>query len=344
MINGHGEEYFAENNPAILNFSSTVWYGGDTQLLFEHLIQLLPESIQHYPEADGATLRKMIARRHELSENNIVITNGPVSAFYLIAQAFAGKKVLIPVPSFSEYEEAMRLYDFNIRLVSNLAPIEEWPLDEVDFCFLSTPNNPDGRIMSHAELIRLVSKHPKVNFIIDQAYANYTTTNLLKPGISKQYPNIITVWSFSHTYSIPGLRIGYIVANKNITEQLSKYLIPWSVNTLAIEAAKYILIHPAQFTLPIRKWQRATQELMSKLRTFDDLEVIPSETTFFLVRLKKGTAAQLRMYLLNTHNILIRDASGFHGLNESYVRITARDEEKNNILVGAIEQWLNETK
>lgn len=344
MIHVNSEEHFVENNRSLLNFSSTVWYGGDNQLLTEHLIQLLPESIQHYPEPDGATLRKMIARRHELSEQNIVITNGPTSAFYLIAQAFAGKKVLIPVPSFSDYEDAMCRYNFDIRLVSNLTPIEEWPLDEVDFCFLCTPNNPDGRIMSHSELIRLVSKHPNVNFIIDQAYANYTTTNLLKPGASKQYSNIITVWSFSHTYSIPGLRIGYIVANKSITEELSKYIIPWSVNTLAIEAAKYILIHPAQFTLPIRKWQRATQELISKLRAFDDLEVIPSETTFFLVRLKTGTAAQLRDYLLTNHNILVRDASNFHGLNESYIRITARDEETNNILVKAIEQWIAESK
>lgn len=344
MINGHGDEQFVENKGAMLNFSSTVWYGGDNQLLTEHLMQLLPKSIERFPEPDGATLRKMIARRHGLSEQNIVITNGPTSAFYLIAQSFAGKKVLIPVPSFSEYEDAVRLYNFDVHLVSNLTPMEEWPLNEVDFCFLCTPNNPDGRTMSHSELLRLVGKYPNVNFIVDQSYANYTTTNQLKPCASKQYPNIITVWSFSHAYSIPGLRIGYIVASEAITEELSKYIIPWSVNTLAIEAAKYILIHPAQFTLPIRKWQRATQELMGKLRTFDDLEVIPSETSFFLVRLKKGTAAQLKEYLLEKHNILIRDASNFNGLSEAYIRITAQDEESNNILVEAIDQWLAETK
>lgn len=342
MINGHGDEHFVDTAGKILDFSSTIWYDANNALLSEYLIELLPKAIQHFPEPDAATLRKMIARRNGLSEECIVVTNGPVSAFYLLAQAFTGKRILIPIPSFSEYEDAARLYGFDIHFVSSQTPVEEWPLDEVDFCFLCTPNNPDGHTMSHVELMRLIEGNPQVNFIIDQAYASYTTTNKVKQSDSKRYPNMITIWSFSHAYGIPGLRIGYIVADEAITRELSRYTIPWSVNSLALEAAKYILIHPAQFTLPIRKWQRATQELMVKLRALDALDVIPSDTTFFLVRLKRGTAAELKEYLLREHSILIRDASNFHGLDESYIRITSRDEKDNNQLAAAIKQWLEQ--
>ncbi len=342
MINGHGDEYFVDPQRTILDFSSTVWMGGDKSLLSEHLTERLPKAIEHFPEPDAGTLRKMIARRHGLSENSIVVTNGHASAFYLLAQAFAGKKVLIPVPSFSEYTDAAQLYNFDIHFVSTLTPVDEWPLDEVDFCLISTPNNPDGSMLSHVEILRLVNKYPNVHFIIDQAYANYTTTNKIKQSDIKTYPNIISVWSFSHAYGIPGLRIGYIVADEKVTERLSPYIIPWSINSLAIEAAKYILIHPAQFTLPIRKWQRLTQELINKLRSFDELDVIPSETTFFLVRLKKGTAKELKQFLSERYDIIIRDASNFHGLDETYIRITSRNEQDNARLIEGIKDWIEQ--
>ena len=100
-----------------------------------------------------------------------------------------------------------------------------------------------------------------------------------------------------------------------------------------------ILIHPAQFTLPIRKWQRETAELIYQLSKFDNLEVIPTSTTFFLVRLKKGTAAELKKYLWEKNGILIRDASNFRGLDETYIRLSTQTSAENQILIDAICEW-----
>ncbi len=342
MINGHGDERLTTGTTPCLNFSNTVWHGADHTLLGEHLSRSLADCMRQYPEPDAATLRKMIARRHGLKEDCIIVTNGPTQAIYLIAEAFAGKRVLIPSPAFAEYEDASRLYQSDVRLIAGNTPISEWPLEEVDICYIASPNNPDGRILSYAELMQTIERHPAVLFVLDQSYANYTTTNKIKPNDSKQHPNVISFWSFSHAYGIPGLRIGYIVATEQHTHRMRRLVIPWSVNTIALEAAKYILIHPAQFTLPIRSWLRSTQELMSKLDQLDGLEVLPSETTFFLIRLKKGTARELKEYLANEHNILIRDASNFAGLDESYARITSRDEASNNKLVAGISTWLQQ--
>ena len=55
--------------------------------------------------------------------------------------------------------------------------------------------------------------------------------------------------------------------------------------------AKYILTHPEQYILPIREWQRETASLIDRLNELGDLEALPTSVTFFLVRLKKGTAA-----------------------------------------------------
>ena len=342
MINGHGDERLNDGKKPFLNFSNTVWYGADHTLLGEHLSRSLVDCMRHYPEPDAATLRKMIARRHGLNEESIIVTNGPTQAIYLLAEAFAEKRILIPSPAFAEYEDAARLYRSEVRLIAGNTPISEWPLDEVDVCYIATPNNPDGHIISHAELMLIIDKYPKVTFILDQCYANYTTVNKIKPSDSKSHPNLISFWSFSHAYGIPGLRIGYIVAPSQYSEVIRRLVVPWSVNSIAIEAAKYILIHPAQFTLPIRKWQRSAQELMTKLSAFNEIDVLPSTTTFFLIKLKKCTAAALKEYLATEHNMLIRDASNFAGLDASYARITSLDEASNNQLVNAIALWLEQ--
>lgn len=340
MINGHGDEILLDESRPFYNFSNTVWFSADHTLLGKHLSANLIDNMRHYPEPDAATLRKMIAHRQSLSEDSIVVTNGPTQAIYYIAQAFEGKRALLPYPAFAEYRDAALLYNSPIKSVPSTLPLSEWDFTDVDYCYIVNPNNPDGTIYSHTELMRTIDKHPEVVFVLDQCYANYTTNNKVKAAECKHRPNIITLWSFSHAYGIPGLRIGYIAASESYAQAIKRFIAPWSVNTFALEAAKYILIHPAQFTLPIRKWQRSAQELMNKLHLIDNIEVIPSETTFFLIRLKKGTARELKDYLAQEHNMLIRDAGNFEGLDDSYARITALDEAANNLLVDAVAAWM----
>ena len=212
----------------------------------------------------------------------------------------------------------------------------------MDFCWLCNPNNPDGKLIHRTELLRLISAHLRTTFIVDQAYVAFTTEDMLKPADVKAHPNLVLVQSISKAYNIPGLRIGYLVAAPSIAERIRAYIIPWSVNAIAIEASKYILIHPAQFTLPIRKWQRETAELIYQLRKLDGLEVLPTATTFFLVRLKKGTAAGLKEFLLENYGILIRDASNFRGLDESYIRLSTQRMEENEVLIEGMRAWLEQ--
>lgn len=339
MLYGHGDDFYNAKEVKI-NFSSNVWHGANLSKLKEHLIERF-DTLTRYPEPDAASLRRLLARRFEIKEENVVVTNGSASAFYLLAQAWRGAKSMIFAPSFSEYEDACRLHGHEISFFSTSADLSELSLDGKDFCWICNPNNPDGKLLLRSELIRLIASHPQTTFIIDQAYVAFTTEELLKPSDVNAYKNLVLVYSLSKANNIPGLRIGYLVASSEIIGRVNQYIIPWSVNSIAIEASKYILIHPAQFTLPIRKWQRETSELIALLRKLGGLEVIPSSTTFFLVRLKKGTAAELKQFLLDNYGILIRDASNFRGLDETYFRISSQRMDENTQLAEAIKDWLD---
>lgn len=340
MLFGHGDDFYNSPQEVKINFSSNIWHGANLDKLQTHLNEHF-DKVTRYPEPDAGSLKRLLARRYEVKEENVVITNGSVTAFYLLAQAWRGAKSTIIVPSFSEYEDACRLHEHEISFFSTSEDLSQLNLEGQDFCWICNPNNPDGKLIHRTELLALIKANRKTTFIIDQAYVAFTTEEMLKPMDVKTNKNLIIVQSISKAYDIPGLRMGYIIASPSIINEVNKYIIPWSVNAIAIEASKYILIHPAQFTLPIRKWQRETAEFIYQLNKLDGLEILPTATTFFLVRLKKGTAAALKEYLLDNYGILIRDASNFRGLDETYFRLSTQTNNENDLLAGAIKEWLD---
>lgn len=341
MLFGHGDDFYNFQQEVNSNFSSNVWHGVNLDMLKEHLNKQF-DKIMRYPEPDASSLKRIIARRYEVKEENVLVTNGSVAAFYLLAQAWPNAKSTILVPSFAEYEDACKMNGHELNFFPTHEDLSSLILEGQDFCWICNPNNPDGKLFSKTELISLISANKKTMFVIDQSYVSFTTEELFKPGDVLKYKNLILVHSMSKAYSLPGLRLGYVIASPKIISELNKYIIPWSVNVVAIEASKYILIHPAQFTLPIRKWQRETAEFIYLLNKLDDLEVIPTQTTFFLVRLKKGVAADLKQFLMDKYGLLIRDASNFRGLDETYFRICTQRTEENQQLVAAIKDWLEE--
>jgi threonine-phosphate decarboxylase len=71
------------------------------------------------------------------------------------------------------------------------------------------------------------------------------------------------------------------------------------------------------------------------------IEVMPSETNFMLCRTPRSTAAELKQYLVNSHGILIRDASNFEGLTAQHFRIAVQTADENDLLLNAISQWIS---
>lgn len=338
MLFGHGDDYYNATNEVKINFSSNVWHGANLEKLREHLNARF-DSVTRYPEPDAGSLKRLIARQFEIREENLIVTNGSITAFYLIAQTWKGAKSTIMYPSFSEYEDACLLYDHEVTFYPTSEDLSGLVLDGQTFCWICNPNNPDGKLLRRPELLALIAGNPKTTFIIDQAYVDFTTEELLKPSDIKTYKNLILIQSISKACDMPGLRIGYLISSPEIVEKITPYIIPWSVNSMAIEAGKYILTHPDQFTLPVREWQKDTFDLIHRLNKFDGLEVQPSSTTFFLVRLKKGTASALKTFLLEQYGILIRDASNFRGLDETCFRLSTQTPAGNDLLVEAIEEW-----
>lgn len=137
------------------NFSTNVWYEADTRPLCDFLSTHL-EGIFHYPEPDAGSFRKVAAACHGLTPEQVLVGNGATELFYMVAHAFSGNRTLIPVPSFTEYEDACTLYDHHIQFVGQV-DVEHIP-EHTNLMFICNPNNPDGRIWNLEEITALVKK------------------------------------------------------------------------------------------------------------------------------------------------------------------------------------------
>lgn len=338
MLFGHGDDYYQSTRAIFSNFSSNVWHGADLSGIREHLYCRF-DRLTCYPEPDAASLKQLLAQHYGVETSQLVVTNGSITAFYLLAQAWQGARSAIAVPSFAEYEDACRLHGHRLTFFPKKMCLSEIPLEGQDMCWLCNPNNPDGRLYTRAELLALLEANRQVLFVIDQAYADFVTTELLHPADVEAHPNLVLVHSISKAHNLPGLRIGYLVATPEIVGRVARFLIPWSVNAVAVEVGSYVLLHPEQFVLPLRAWLDETAWFISRLNEQGIVETLPTSTTFFLARLRRGKAADLKRYLLETHGILIRDASNFRTLDDCYIRLSTQTREENEALLQALDAW-----
>ncbi|WP_434778296.1 aminotransferase class I/II-fold pyridoxal phosphate-dependent enzyme [Neisseria sp. Ec49-e6-T10] len=335
MIHGHGDDGYRYGRPISINFSSNVYGRFDWGALHQHLSQSLA-LIHSYPEPAAESLVALLAQKECISPESICVTNGATEAIYLIAQAFAGKKSSIIIPTFSEYADACVLHQHQMKYAFSL---HEAVSEQTDLLWLCHPNNPTGLAYDQDELEHAIKRHPNTLFVIDQSYEHFTQHPLFSVSGALTYPNVMVLHSMTKHYAIPGLRLGYMTASADLLRKVTCYCMPWAVNQLAIEAGKYLLNHHHDYTIDLDTLLIETKQLQKQLETIEGITVYPTDTHFFLVCLAKYKAAHLKNYLANEFGFLIRDAANFAGLNEYYLRIATQNKHENNQLIQAIKQW-----
>jgi threonine-phosphate decarboxylase len=331
MISEHGDDYQGQ---LIANFSSNIWHAANHEGLYQQLLSKLTD-IKRYPEIDAASLKKIIAEKHLLNPNQISIGNGSTEIIYRIAQTFQSNRSLIVTPTFSEYYNACNL-SHHLIVTCKLEDVENsLQLFNPNLIWICNPNNPDGNFIPYSHLRLLCSRYKNMIFIIDQSYAGFCKSDNEEPDFNS-LSNVIVVRSLTKRYSIPGLRIGYALGNKSIIGEINRYYIPWSVNSIAIEAAKYFLTNNDNFSLD--ELLVETQRMRNLIDSIDFFQTLPTNTSFFLVKLEKGKASELKSHLL-TKGILIRDANNFMIDEGEYIRINTLDKINNNLLINELKEW-----
>lgn len=335
MIFGHGDDTYRYGDQVKMNFSSNIYQKADLSELEAYLAQHL-DAIRHYPAPVAQELETMIAEKLGIPANMVMVTSGANEAIYLIAQLYRGWASVIPQPTYHEYEDACKMFG---HLISYERTDDLNILPEDRIYWLCNPDNPTGNVLLKPLLLRIIKQHPRYLHVLDQSYADYTLQPVIRPKEVVDCYNAMIIRSLSKTYCIPGLRLGYLTASPIIIDRIRQIRQPWTVNTLAIEAGKFLIAHNPKVLPDMSDYLTEAQRLKEALQEIEGLMVMDTFTHYMLVHIEWATSLELKSWLVANYGILIRDASNFHGLDVHCFRVAAQSPEENDTLIRAIKEF-----
>jgi threonine-phosphate decarboxylase len=303
------------------------------------------KTIGNYPDNRYPGFKKAAAHSLNVLPENIVPGNGSSELIHLFAQAVIepGDRVIIPVPTFSEYEFQCRLFGAKIESViySDITNIRSKGCKAV---FLCNPNNPTGSLIRRNDVLKLAQKckDSETFFFVDEAFIELSDPKESIAEFAASNDFVIVLRSLTKIYAVPGLRIGFAVASSEFASILNNIRIPWSLNCVALAVGEHLLKgHKGYIKRSQNLLKKEHQWLSSNLGAIRGLKPCPSDSNFILVDIRDffiGSTELTKMML--KQGIIIRDCASF-GLVD-HIRVAVRKRQENRKLIKAISNVISE--
>jgi threonine-phosphate decarboxylase len=329
----------------VLDFSASINPLGWPRSVVKTYRQALSR-VAHYPEPYAETLTHTLAAYHDLDPRLLLVGNGSTQLLYVLARVLAPRRALIVAPSFSEHAAALQQSNAQIDPLILRPPAFALSLDRLqktlpqgyDVLVLTNPNSPTGALLSRAELEQIVRlcRTTQTRLVMDETFVDWVEEASLKHWVV-QSANVIVLRSLTKFFALPGLRVGYAIAQPRLIAQLRAQLEPWSVNVVAQEVACACL---QEVRFIQRSWTFMMRErswLATQLARIAGLRPFPSHANFLLVQTSTvGMSAADVAQRLAAKNILVRDCGNFVGLGKRFFRVAVRTRSENARLVAAL--------
>jgi threonine-phosphate decarboxylase len=353
MLSGHGGNIYDIAHrlgcepSEIIDMSSNVNPLGPPPGLVSFLKKNL-NVITALPEVDSDIVVQSFAERHGVDPAIVLAGNGSTQFIYSIPLCLSTKRAMILGPTYSDYADACSMH--NIRFEYIIAQESQGFKADInlikkqvkgfDTVFICNPNNPTGTLYTADEIESLCRSLPNSHFIIDESYLPFVISGDTESMIGRGLPNVIILNSMSKIFRISGLRIGFIIASKNIIETLSRYSQPWSVNALAQAAVGYLMKHKVEVNSFVDRTQKFIEtekkQFSEKLKNASGIKLFDSTTSFILAKLVNRLAADAIFSNLLQERILIRNCSNFKGLSDRFIRISLKNSDTNLMLANKL--------
>ena len=319
-----------------LDFSANINPHG----LSEKILQTLMENLRgvvNYPDPNAAELKYAISQHYNVPEKNLVVLNGAAEFFYLYLNVMRPARVVIPVPSFSEYERAARAVGCDVKYFftnaeENFLPdIDKLKVTSSDCVIIGRPNNPTGNLIAAEKILQLAKV---ANIIVDESFIDFLDVESVRKFISEK---IAVVQSLTKIFAIPGLRLGFASVEENLARRLNLSKDVWNVNFLA-QKAGVAALSDEKFLIRTRAWLEVEKNFFVKrLSTLPGVKVFPPTVNFVLFQHEQ---AEKILHELRCKKILLRSCANFVGLNGNYLRSAIRSREENIRLLETLKKIL----
>ncbi len=302
----------------------------------------------HYPEPDALRLRQAVGSAYDIPMEAVLPGNGASDLLYLLFEMIRPAHVLLPMPTFSEYERAAIAARSRVRYFG-LMPEADFRPDmgkllgacpATNVLVLCNPNNPTG-VLLHREAVEMLAKAMKGRdqwLVVDESFLDFRedgTCESVLPLVMR-YPHLLVLRSMTKFCALPGLRLGFLAAHPETVRRLRRGRDVWAVNLLAQEAgitALGLKGYAEESRTLVKREGKYLHEAMGKMGIGS---LAPTVNFLFLDLHQTGLTATQLAEKLRARGILIRDCSSYPGLDAYYARIAVRTHEENEALVQAM--------
>ncbi|HTB22985.1 MAG TPA: aminotransferase class I/II-fold pyridoxal phosphate-dependent enzyme [bacterium] len=355
LLQLHGADVYDSKGAALAgrDFSSTVVSLGPPRGWKRRAREAM-DSLTRYPRPHGRGLDGFLAGKLGLAPSCVLVSNGASEALEWCARLAGGRRARLLAPCFGEYRAKLERagarvdevwWDLSKELdVDALAE----GLGVGDQVWVANPSNPFGRVLGTLELSRLESRCRSrgVLLVLDEALMaqRLDSPSHADPGAfpgQKDNPCLVVVRSLGKGLGLPGLRLGYLAAERGLAARLRRFQDPWSVNSMAQELGAWAFEQEALLAAGRRRLlQGRAQDLFQRLSGCPDLQAAPTRATgYFCVRLKSPRASGVAARLADL-GLFVRDCSSFGRWGRSWLRLNPRSAPENQALARALPKVL----
>jgi len=301
-------------------------------------------NIRLYPDPTSFELRKLVLsvllsdKDTLTNRNSIFIGNGSDEILDVIFKVFIdpGDEIVIFYPTYGLYKVLATLYNAKInelKLNNDFSIPESAYSAKGKLLFINSPNNPNGQSFGNAAILKLCGNFPGI-IVVDEAYADFSDKTSLP--LLKKVKNLIVIRSFSKSFSLASLRIGYALADPSIIKEMNRVKLPYNTNYLGQVAALSCIKHRTKIYEQNKKIIEERERLIKELDKFPGISVLPSDANFIFVKFEDESKTLKFIWDLKEMKILIRHFSK-PGLY-NYIRVTIGTKEDNEKFLDAFNQ------
>jgi histidinol-phosphate aminotransferase len=302
---------------------------------------------ERYPDPRANELRRAIARRFDVSPDQVLTGVGSDEVIALLLTALvrprtknAQPSVITTTPTFVMYRMGARARGFTVMEV----PLDAgWDLSDDGVCraiaiappnlvLLASPNNPTGTIPSADRLERVIEAARGALVVIDEAYAEYSSRDYL--GLLKKHENVAILRTLSKV-GFASLRVGWVLARPELIRELDKVRLPYNLPTVSQRLATLVLDELADDVagaLGIVKLER--ERVTAALREIAGVSPTESETNFVWLRTERPAGEVFEA--LAAKKILVRSFHGRGGRLAHQLRVTIGTRAENDAFLKAL--------
>jgi histidinol-phosphate aminotransferase len=268
------------------------------------------DKLRKYPDPLGTHFRQTAGRVLGVDPDGVLIGNGSDDVLTIITRAFVpeGGLVVSPTPTYLLYNTLADIQGArfeSVPFVDGWRLPKPWPIPDAHLTFVPNPNSPSGTMVA-LDALEQLSNELQGPLVIDEAYADFAEWNALawKAMRLTLLPNVIVTRSFSKSYSLAGLRLGFAVTAPTVVRELNKVKDSYNCDALSLAGGAAALDDQAYFQI-IRAKVIATRERMQQTLPGLGFEVTPSHANFVWCT-RKDRPVKAIFEELKKRNLLVR--------------------------------------